>query len=89
MKEQDMSFNQLKHEYEREIKHLRVLLQEREEMMQMVAGEKKYVLLLYYLFKKVIFTSVLIKIQQYADLAGLGISKRHWLAAILQWEHVG
>ena len=41
MKELDEDFNMRKSEYEREIKHLRLLLREREDMLESVAGEKR------------------------------------------------
>ena len=41
MKEQDNDFNLQRQEYEREIGHLRLLLREKEEIFNSLAGEKK------------------------------------------------
>ena len=41
LKQQDEDFNILREEYEREIKHLRLLLREREDELNVFAGEKK------------------------------------------------
>ena len=44
MKEQDDDFNKQRQEYEREIKHLRLLLRERQEVIDSVLGDKRWVL---------------------------------------------
>ena len=41
MKQQDTDFVQQKHEYEREIKHLRHLVREKEDAVYSLNGEKK------------------------------------------------
>ena len=41
MKEQDDDFNKQRLEYEREIKHLRLLLRERQEMIDSALGDKR------------------------------------------------
>jgi len=47
MKEQDDDFNKQRLEYEREIKHLRLLLRERQEMIDSALGDKRWALLFY------------------------------------------
>ena len=47
MKEQDDDFNKQRQEYNREIKHMRNLLNEREALLEGVVGEKKLVVLQY------------------------------------------
>ena len=42
MKEQDCDFKSQQHEYEREIRHLRLLLKEKEENLDSMAGERRY-----------------------------------------------
>ena len=41
LKEQDEDFNRQRQELEREIKHLRLLLRERDEMLDSATGQKK------------------------------------------------
>lgn len=43
MREQDDDFHKQRHEYNREINHLRNMLNEREQMLEGVVGDKKYV----------------------------------------------
>ena len=43
LKEQDDAFNRQRQEYEREIRHLRLMLKEKEELIREMEGEKKYV----------------------------------------------
>ena len=43
MKEQDKDFGSQKAEYEREMKHLRLLLRERDDHVELLSGEKRCV----------------------------------------------
>lgn len=42
LKEQDDSFNRQRQEYEREIRYLRLLVKEKEELIREMEGDKKY-----------------------------------------------
>ena len=41
LKEQDDAFNSQRREYEREIKHLRLLLREKDDQIHSASGERK------------------------------------------------
>ena len=44
MKERDSDFSQQRHEYERELKHLRLMLKEKQQVLDLMSGEKRSVL---------------------------------------------